>query len=327
MAAVKAPVDFPPGRAQEPDPLCGRRVSIRPQPTRAPGGEVMALNPSGGGGVMFGWWHGVPLQGGAVAGWQGTHPPHRYGCPSRWERPGTCQPPPPPGRAVTVVWADGKYRLTGEWPGGGVGHMGTTPPPLPPPLAALQTATNFFCSLHEDHGRGRGRGHHAPPPPTPLAPAAAPRPCPAWWCSPLPASGEGGPAPLVSSPPSKGCALGSCASGTSSPGCGMGGTPTTSARTAPSGRPRGPPSPGRCNGGTPTSSLRPPPPAPTTRAPVSSTRGAGTWRHCWHLHPCRRLTLFEGETAAGRPHAVAVEWWHRVWDNDPARSPLRTPIP
>ena len=42
---------------------------------------------------------------------------------------------------------------------------------------------------------------------------------------------------------------------------------------------------------------------------------------CWHLRPLRRLTLFEGETAAGRPHTLGVDWWGRVWDNDPARHP------
>ena len=44
--AVPTPVGFPLGGAREPDPLCGRRVSIRPQPTRAPRSEVMALGPS-----------------------------------------------------------------------------------------------------------------------------------------------------------------------------------------------------------------------------------------------------------------------------------------
>ena len=43
---VPTPVGFSLGWAQEPDPLCGRRVSICPQPTRAPRGEVMALGPS-----------------------------------------------------------------------------------------------------------------------------------------------------------------------------------------------------------------------------------------------------------------------------------------
>ena len=48
---------------------------------------------------------------------------------------------------------------------------------------------------------------------------------------------------------------------------------------------------------------------------------------CWFLRPRRRLTLFEGTTAAGRDHAVGVDWWGRVWDNDPARQPPPYPGP
>ena len=40
---------------------------------------------------------------------------------------------------------------------------------------------------------------------------------------------------------------------------------------------------------------------------------------CWHFHPWPRLTLLEGETATGRPRAMAVDWWGRAWDNDSAR--------
>ena len=42
---------------------------------------------------------------------------------------------------------------------------------------------------------------------------------------------------------------------------------------------------------------------------------------CWFPRPRRRLTLFEGTAAAGRDHAVGVDRWGRVWDNDPARQP------
>ena len=42
---------------------------------------------------------------------------------------------------------------------------------------------------------------------------------------------------------------------------------------------------------------------------------------CRFLRPRRRLTLFERTTAAGRDHAVGVDRWGRVWDNDPARQP------
>ena len=74
LAAVPAPAAFPLGRPRAPDSFPGRRVSIRPQPTRAPQGEVMALSLSGGGGGGFRprRWQGGPLQSGAVAGWQGT---------------------------------------------------------------------------------------------------------------------------------------------------------------------------------------------------------------------------------------------------------------
>ena len=161
-------------------------------------------------------------------------------------------------------------------------------------------------------------------------------------------------------PPSWGCSPGFCASTLSCPGPGTGGgTPTTSAGTAPSGYPpsRAPAAPSSgprgplwaklCSGGTPRSSTR----APTGRTPAARavpTHGAGTWRPCgprrrarrcggrpgragwgsgtippacWHLRPLRRLTFFEGETAAGTPHTVGVDWWGRVWDNDPTRQP------
>ena len=40
-----------------------------------------------------------------------------------------------------------------------------------------------------------------------------------------------------------------------------------------------------------------------------------------HLRPLRRLTLFKGETAAGSPHTVALDWRGPVLDNDPACVP------
>ena len=45
MAAVPAPATPPLGRPQDPDPRPGTRVSLRPQPTRAPRDEAMALGP------------------------------------------------------------------------------------------------------------------------------------------------------------------------------------------------------------------------------------------------------------------------------------------
>ena len=131
VAAGSAPVGSPPGWARSPDPQCGRRVCIRPQPMRAPRGEVMALGPS---------WRvgsaravaGPPLWRGAVAGRHGTKPPRRCGCPLRWAQPGTCPghnppPPPPPKRTVTTGRADRARRLTGDW----LGWAPRSPPPPP----------------------------------------------------------------------------------------------------------------------------------------------------------------------------------------------------
>ena len=135
-----------------------------------------------------------------------------------------------------------------------------------------------------------------------------------------------------------------------------GGTPTTSAGTAqsscppsralvaPSSGPRGPLLARPCSGGTPKFSSRAPP-GWTPAVPAAPTRGSGTSRPCgrrrrargcggqpgavawsfgatppacWHLLPLRRLTLFAGEMATGRPRTAGVDWWGRVWDNDPA---------
>ena len=46
---------------------------------------------------------------------------------------------------------------------------------------------------------------------------------------------------------------------------------------------------------------------------------------CSYLRPLRCLTLFEGETAAGKPHTVGVDWWGRVWDNEPPPPPPTPP--
>ena len=59
-------------------------------------------------------------------------------------------------------------------------------------------------------------------------------------------------------------------------------------------------------------------------------RRVGQWDDpapCSFLRARRRLTLFEGTTAAGRDHAVGVDWWGHVWDNDPARQPPPYPGP
>ena len=68
MAAVSAPATRPSGRPQGPD-LPGRRVSIRPQPTRASRGEVMALSPTWGGELAWAVAGGPTLErgGGGMA--------------------------------------------------------------------------------------------------------------------------------------------------------------------------------------------------------------------------------------------------------------------
>ena len=75
-----------------------------------------------------------------------------------------------------------------------------------------------------------------------------------------------------------------------------------------------------------------------------SGRRPHTWRKClgpmWQEEtglPLRRHVelwddpppcwFFEGTTAAGGYHAVAVDWRGRVWDNDPARQPPPYPRP
>ena len=46
----------------------------------------------------------------------------------------------------------------------------------------------------------------------------------------------------------------------------------------------------------------------------------------WGHRPYRRLAYFEGLEAGGtRSHTVGVDWWGRVWDDDPACTPLPYP--
>ena len=100
VAADTAPAGFPLGWAQEPDPQCGRRVSIRSQPKRAPRGEVMALGPFRVGGSRPGggrgphssvgqWWDGMgPSRRGAAA------IPHAGRSQGRVRGPPFTSPPP-----------------------------------------------------------------------------------------------------------------------------------------------------------------------------------------------------------------------------------------
>ena len=177
MAAVPAPVDFPIGWAQEPDPPCGRRLSIRPQPTRAPCGEVVALGPSRAGD------HTRVVVGGPSSGWGSggmARDPAAVALRLSFAlgvARGVSGTPPCLGTVVAAVRANGVHHLTREWQGGSMGQLGATPPPphhpptpLPPALAALRRATSFFCPWHKDHvvgAKGEGAGTPACPPHSP----------------------------------------------------------------------------------------------------------------------------------------------------------------
>ena len=78
MAAGSPSVACPTGWAWIPDPQCGKRVSICPQPTRAPRSEVMALGPSWRW-APSGGRHRAPLWPGAIVGWHRAKPPRRFG--------------------------------------------------------------------------------------------------------------------------------------------------------------------------------------------------------------------------------------------------------
>ena len=96
-AAVLAPATTPLGRPQGPDPRPGRRVSIRPQPTRAPRGEAMDLGPLRGReptravakGHTLQWGNGGMAGGTAAAALRLPLAPGVNGT-------ATSEPPPPP---------------------------------------------------------------------------------------------------------------------------------------------------------------------------------------------------------------------------------------
>ena len=98
-AAVPAPAPPPLKRHQGPDPRAGRRVSIRPQPTRAPRPEAMALGPFWGRGAARAvarvptrrWGVGGTTGGTAAAALRLPLPPGAAGVAA-----GGLPPPPPP---------------------------------------------------------------------------------------------------------------------------------------------------------------------------------------------------------------------------------------
>ena len=139
-------------------------------------------------------------------------------------------------------------------------------------------------------------------------------------CSPIPASDGDGPSAPVSLPALRGYALGSWASGTSLLGLGTGGgRPTINARMAPCGcalckAPRG------LELGTKGVTIAQAPKRCGGRPAMAGEWSVGT------PPTARTCANFEGETTADGPHAVAVDWWGRVWDNNPARQPPRPPL-
>ena len=100
-AAVPAPAPLPQGRPQDPDPKPGRRVSIHPQPTRAPRDEATALGPLRGReparvvakGPTLKWGGGGMVGGVAAAALRLPLAPDVTGMAA-----GDPPPPPPPGK-------------------------------------------------------------------------------------------------------------------------------------------------------------------------------------------------------------------------------------
>ena len=114
-AAVPAPAAPPLGRHQGPEPRAGWKVSIRPQPTRAPRREAMALGPLRGRGVARAvarvptkqWGVGGTTGGTAAVALLLPLPPGGTGVVAGG-------PPPPPGRARALGGPGGEHCLSGE---------------------------------------------------------------------------------------------------------------------------------------------------------------------------------------------------------------------
>ena len=146
---AKAPPPPPPGGAQDPDPWPSRRVSIRPQPTRAPRDEAMALGPlrGGGGGLARAMATGPKLNWGCggVAGGTGAA---ALRLPLAPVATGTAAGDPPPS------------------------------PPSPPPRGAKESeglTGDVDCLTREQEERGRQQ-LKAPKGPHRGLPATAPEP-------------------------------------------------------------------------------------------------------------------------------------------------------
>ena len=165
-AAVPAPVAPPLEWPQCPDLRPGWRVSIRPQPTRAPQGEAMALGPPRGAGVSPGSGAGPHA---ALGGWRydrghrrrGTAAPPSAG---RGRDGGRRCPPPDPlppheGEQGLVEPADDARCLTKERGGQGArAPLPSTPTPGPqrPGLVPFRPAASLFRTWRVDQEAADG---------------------------------------------------------------------------------------------------------------------------------------------------------------------------
>ena len=236
MAAGSALVGFPSAWARGPDPQCGRRLSIRPQPKRAPRGEVMALGPSRWGGFARAVAGGpTPACGGCGMAWDQAAALLRLSVALGAARGVSGNPPPPP-----TARTDGGHGLSrqGAPANRGLARMDPTtarsrPSDRCPGLAATCPGPPVACHRPflpmgrgprgRARGRGRGCGQAAPPPP----------PLPLnrrrhhglallrWWHAqatlvfPAPHRHRGWASIVCALAPLWGCAPGSCASMTS----------------------------------------------------------------------------------------------------------------
>ena len=189
-AAVPAPTPPPPlGRPRGPDPQPGRRVSIRPQPTRAPQDEVMALGPLRGREPARAVARGPTLEwaGGGMAGGTAAAALRLPLAPG--DRDGGQRSPPPRGAEVSKGLTGNVRRLTGEQGGRGAQQLKVAasprpslPTPAPNPTEALtvERASSEFRPAGEPWGRGGHRPRAAAGPnPRPHVPAPTPTEAPA----------------------------------------------------------------------------------------------------------------------------------------------------
>ena len=132
----------PAGRPQGPDPLPGRRTSIRPQPTRAPRGEAMAPSPLQGEGLAWAvaggptpeWGGGGMARGTAVMALRLPLAPSVFGKVPRGSSPPT---PLPLGGTVATGRADDEHRLSGERRGMHAQSLGAKASPRRPKPAQV----------------------------------------------------------------------------------------------------------------------------------------------------------------------------------------------